>query len=342
MNTIKNIIFLISAAANTFAMIDHGTGLSEAPSLRVLKKQEKDFNSLWNAAVLKKDISEVKNLLANGINPNIKSENNQTVLHLLSNAGGYGAPLRLFPEKIEIIKILVLAGANPHLSNDNNKTALHYAIKYDYPADIISLYQIYQSPLPLKKQSIKALAKKIAESSYTLKQAKKDLPAEVYDELAPLALNDYDRLWLASKKGDIPTIKKLMVHGINPNKTDPIGRNVLFNLIKDDHYLYPFAEKKALIQLLIDAGISPYMRPRITTSLWGNENTMEVAQKKMGDIVNVIPLLQQYQFPSLKQRALRKIGNQIIMGKLALEQAKQQIPQDLHAELDTYITQYKS
>lgn len=341
MKTIKSIIFLIGLMANAYAMQpEHADWLLGPMGLQVQAAEKNDFNVLW-AAASDTNISPVKKLLIEGKDPNHKNANNQTVLHLLSRR--FSVDLRDFPETIEIIKLLVLAGANPHLKDYQGKTALYYARENNYPSDIISLFEQCQSP-SLKNQSIKVLAKKITEGSYTLQQAKKDLPADVYENLTALTLNDYDKMWLAAKEGDISTLKSLVVRGINPNATDPIGHNVLFNLIRHDYrYLHPFTEtKKELIQLLINAGVSPYMRPVITTSIWGNKNAMEIVRAKERDFVNAItPILQKYKSPTLTHCALAKVGNQIISGKLTIQKAKAYVPSNLHKKLDKYIVQYQ-
>ena len=120
--------------------------------------------------------------------------------------------------------------------------------------------------------------------------SKKGCPSYLCEDIEHGILNDYDKLWLAVTDRNSAQIKQLLNDGINSNAVDFEGHNILFNFF--DLINIPTAQDKEIITLLIDHGVSPYLRPPHPTPTWHNFNALERASK-CNMWREIVPILQQ-------------------------------------------------
>lgn len=128
-------------------------------------------------------------------------------------------------------------------------------------------------------------------------------------------------------------IKELMVRGVNPNMmlTDD---SLLTRLTNKSSFCFK-KEDREILKIIFAAGANPYIKDK----LW-LKNAIKYS-KMHGLEKEIISLLESYQFPTLKKIGIKNVGNQIILGKMKLEDAKKILPVDLHEELDAYIKEFQ-
>ena len=84
-------------------------------------KSKKELNKELISAVHEKNTGDIKRLLVAGANPNAKSPNGNTMLHLVVLA------LPANDTSVELVKLLLSKGADPAITNNEGCTALDIA-----------------------------------------------------------------------------------------------------------------------------------------------------------------------------------------------------------------------
>lgn len=152
------------------------------------------------AAINRRDIAEVKALLANGTDVNARNDYGQTPLR--SVFSGYGGP-QAMKENKDIAELLLAKGADVNAKDRSGETPLHYAVIFenDDAADLLvehMLKQARRDPRAALVQLTAELRGKLAIASTPYGQQK-----------SILSLNDYNRrliIKLASELKPAPAI----------------------------------------------------------------------------------------------------------------------------------------
>lgn len=150
-----------------------------------------------------------------------------------------------------------------------------------------------------------------------------------------LALNDWERLWEAAYRFRyLPRVKELLYcKGINPNIFD--GGNILMGMV------YPFEEvaenEIKILNFLLESGVNPYLQA--TRGSCKGLNAFDKAKKEK-HAQQIIKILENYTFPSLKKIAIRKVVNLLHQGyNPSLQEIKDQhlLPEELITKIEEFL-----
>ncbi len=172
-------------------------------------------------AVMTNNTERVRELLAQGVNPNLNIVgDNRSLLHYAidQNDPALGGN---FTDSTAIVKLLLQSGANPNGSVDaSGYTPLHRAIAFDLPDDVIKLILdegANPNTLNNEGQSPLATAVDLGNSMYIV-QALRAHGAIVDDAIASeIQALANKKLLAAVKNGDIDQVNKLLAQGADPN-----------------------------------------------------------------------------------------------------------------------------
>ena len=192
-------------------------------------------------AVMNKDTAKVNQLLAGGIDVNVRQENsNATVLMVASSYEGYS----------DMIELLIKRGADVNAQSSDGKTALMWAA--DNAPDAVETLLNYRANVKLKMndgmtaflQSVFGiLSGKVSTTVCDLLLKK---GANVNDELTSISASGWTALHFAAINGDVELVKYLIRKGANVNHKSSEGSSALY-LAKQNSY-------KEIVKILKKAG----------------------------------------------------------------------------------------
>ena len=192
-------------------------------------------------AVMNKDTAKVNQLLAGGIDVNVRQENsNATVLMVASSYEGYS----------DMIELLIKRGADVNAQSSDGKTALMWAA--DNAPDAVETLLNYRANVKLKMndgmtaflQSVFGiLSGKVSTTVCDLLLKK---GANVNDELTSISASGWTALHFAAINGDVELVKYLIRKGANVNHKSSEGSSALY-LAKQNSY-------KEIVNILKKAG----------------------------------------------------------------------------------------
>lgn len=277
-----------------------------------------DLSRLNRAVIINLDICQTKDLLLSGINPNIKNEENQTVLSSLIKR----KYLKVNYNYFLLIDLLLEFNANPHLKDIYGKSAIDYARENKFSNELIDRLE-KTDPIPsLQQIIIEKFINSIHHKLFTYDQIKKylhyDLKCKLQEELEKKSLNDFDQLYLAIKDENIPLLKQHLINGLNINVTNQFNFTPLTNAIWQKPKLHQLENNfLKMIKFLIKMGASPYIQTKVEDGYLNAKNIYEVMIDLQ--IKPLLTLFNTYKFPTLKSLTIKKIGNQILLGQIKKE-----------------------
>ena len=192
-------------------------------------------------AVMNKDTAKVNQLLAGGIDVNVRQENsNATVLMVASSYEGYS----------DMIELLIKRGADVNAQSSDGKTALMWAA--DNAPDAVETLLNYRANVKLKmNDGITAFLQSVfgilsGKVSTTVCDLLLKKGANVNDELTSISASGWTALHFAAINGDVELVKYLIRKGANVNHKSSEGSSALY-LAKQNSY-------KEIVNILKKAG----------------------------------------------------------------------------------------
>ncbi len=181
-------------------------------------------------AVMNKDTATVNQLLAGGIDVNVREKNsNATVLMVASSYEGYA----------DMIELLILRGADVNAQSNDGKTALMWAA--DNAPDAVEMLLNHRANVKLKMNDgmtafLQAIFGNLSgKVSTTVCDLLLKKGANVNAELTSPSAMGWTALHFASVNGDVELVKYLIRKGANVNHKSAEGSSALY-LAKQNGY----------------------------------------------------------------------------------------------------------
>ena len=199
--------------------------------------EEEEGNTPLHVAVLSKDIDEVRRLLENGSNPNVRNSSGQTPLHAA-----------VYVKRVDILNLLIEFGANAKIGNKAGQTPMAYAAGLGWTEGINTL-----NPLTYKKSGKKSNPSSGIEgssavpSTHDIKPSSPSKPSKDGEAKKSVEKVEDSPLYAAvllSK--DIDEIRRLLENGSNPNVRNSSGQTPLHAAV--------YVKRVDILNLLIEFG----------------------------------------------------------------------------------------